>query len=158
MAVEIERKFLLKNEDWRHEVDRSVPMRQGYLGGDKSSVRVRTSGQDAWLNIKSLDMGRARLEFEYKIPIEEADELLDQLASGPCVDKIRHYVARDGLLWEIDEFQGANGGLIVAEVELTRVDQVIPQPDWLGTEVTDQERYYNVRLARHPYSDWEDKA
>ncbi len=163
MAVEIERKFLLAGDGWRGTVERSQPMAQGYLndlgvvtgGAQKASVRVRIEGEDAFLNIKSAQAGRQRLEFEYPVPVEEARQLLD-LCVGGRVRKQRHYVRHGGHLWEIDEFEGDNAGLVVAEIELDAVDEVFERPDWLGAEVTDLPRYYNLALADRPWSTWTD--
>lgn len=155
MALEIERKFLLVSDAWRPEVTRSLAFRQGYLSGDggRASVRVRLEGDAARLNIKAAVLGRARAEYEYAIPVDEAVEMLGTLCVGR-VEKTRHFVERDGLVWEIDEFIGDNAGLIVAEVELLDEHQAITRPEWLGREVTDERRYYNHSLALHPYQSW----
>lgn len=155
MALEIERKFLLAHDGWRREIARSLPFRQGYLSGEgtRASVRVRLEGELARLNIKAAVVGRARAEYEYPIPVAEAVEMLETLC-GKRVDKTRHFVERDGLTWEIDEFHGDNAGLVVAEVELEREDQVLALPDWIGQEVTEDRRYYNQQLALRPYSGW----
>jgi len=156
MPREIERKFLLKTDAWRGLASHSRVMSQGYLAGsERASVRVRLAGDDAWLNIKSGGLVASRLEFEYAIPAAEARELLG-LCAGPLVDKTRHYVPYGGFEWEVDEFHGANRGLIVAELELDQEDQEFPRPEWLGAEVTKLARYYNVRLVEHPYSAWTD--
>lgn len=157
MALEIERKFLVVGDAWRGEVSRSVEMRQGYLSREdgRASVRVRLEGEAARLNIKAAVVGAARAEYEYAIPVEDCRHILETLCVGR-VDKTRHYVERDGLTWEIDEFCGDNAGLIVAEVELASEDQVIARPTWLGREVTDDRRYYNHHLALHPYRSWRD--
>ena len=156
MGLEIERKFLLLNDLWRDQIDRSLPMAQAYLGGENCSVRVRISGMHAWLNIKSAVAGPSRQEFEYAIPIDDAQALM-ALAGGPSIDKVRHLVSYQGWTWEIDEFKGANHGLIVAEIELPRVDAPFPSPDWLGAEVTEDRRYYNAALATRPYSNWDQR-
>jgi len=155
MGLEIERKFLLRSDAWRRQVTRSLPMRQGYLAGEggKASVRVRLEGKEARMNIKAAVVGSARAEYDWPVPAEDAREILDTLCVGR-VEKVRHYVEHGGLTWEIDEFGGANAGLIVAEVELRAVDQAFERPDWLGAEVTDDRRYYNHHLALHPYSTW----
>ncbi len=155
MAVEIERKFLVRSETWRKAVSRSVAMKQGYLTGEggKSSVRVRLEGDEARFNIKAAVVGHSRAEFDWAVPVGDAREILDTLCVG-VVEKVRHYVQIDGLTWEIDAFAGANAGLIVAELELERADQAFAKPDWLGDEVTDDRRYYNHHLALHPYSTW----
>ena len=163
MGIEIERKFLLANDGWRARVSRSLPMAQGYLndaesvtrGVQQSSVRVRLEGEDARLNIKSREAGPRRQEFEYAIPVADARALL-ALCVGGRIEKTRHYIVDGRFTWEIDEFQGVNAGLVVAELELDALDAAYPRPDWLGVEVTDQPRYYNLMLAAHPYSRWSD--
>ena len=154
MATEIERKFLVTSEDWRAHVYRSEVFRQGYLVSDSvRSVRVRLSGDQAWLNIKSATVGASRSEYEYLIPQSDAHELL-QLCEHPLLEKTRHWIKHGPHIWEIDEFAAANIGLVVAEVELERVDEALSLPNWIGCEVTDDIRYYNVMLARQPYSSW----
>ena len=155
MPIEIERKFLVVGDSWRAEASHSIPMRQGYLVelGGRASVRVRLEGAVAKLNIKAAVVGAARAEYEYDIPAAEAEEILATLCSG-LVLKTRHYVERDGLTWEIDVFEGANAGLVVAEVELTTADQEFPRPAWLGRELTAEQRYYNHALAKRPYGEW----
>lgn len=155
MGLEIERKFLLASDHWRTLVKRSQFMQQGYLAGEggRASVRVRIEGSQANLNIKAAVVGSARAEYQYEIPLAEAREMLASLCVG-VLEKTRHYVKLGELTWEIDEFSGANAGLIVAEVELERVGQPFERPDWLGAEVTDERRYYNHQLALHPYSTW----
>lgn len=155
MALEIERKFLPMDDSWRMQVERSEAMHQGYLGGDGVSVRVRISDSAALINIKQNRLGLAREEFEYPVPMEDALRLM-QLAGGGYVEKTRHYLHHAGMLWEIDEFSGDNAGLVVAEIELESVDQSIELPDWVGTEVTDEVRYYNIALAQQPFSSWSD--
>ncbi|MDG4563324.1 MAG: CYTH domain-containing protein [Candidatus Competibacter sp.] len=155
MAVEIEHKFLVRDERWRREVERSVRMRQGYLTSDaRCSVRVRVAGDQGYLNVKSGTLGIQRSEYEYLIPLAEAEEILDTLCEQPLLEKTRHFVRFGGHLWEIDEFEGDNAGLIVAEVELSRIDEPFDQPDWLGADVSHDIRYYNSQLARHPYRTW----
>ena len=155
MAVEIEHKFLVRDERWRREVERSVRMRQGYLTSDaRCSVRIRVAGDQGYLNIKSGTLGIQRSEYEYPIPLAEAEEILDTLCEQPLLEKTRHFVRFGGHLWEIDEFEGDNAGLIVAEVELSRIDEPFDQPDWLGADVSHDIRYYNSQLARHPYRTW----
>jgi len=156
MPREIERKFLLKGDAWRAEVRESQPMSQGYLASSaRSSVRVRVAGDNAWLNIKAGGLVASRQEYEYSVPVEEARELL-ALAEGPLVEKTRHLVEHGGMTWEIDEFHGENAGLIVAELELDYEDQPFARPAWVGQEVTQLRRYYNVRLVEHPFSAWTD--
>ncbi|HEX4894899.1 MAG TPA: CYTH domain-containing protein [Solimonas sp.] len=157
MALEIERKFAVLGQDWRSEVARSLEMRQGYLAGEggRASVRVRLEGDAARLNIKAAVVGAARDEYEYPMPPDECRRILETLCVGR-VEKIRHYIERDGLIWEVDEFLGDNAGLVVAEVELASEDQVFARPAWLGRELTDDRRYYNHHLALHPYRTWTD--
>lgn len=155
MAIEIEHKFLLANYDWRKEVRQSVQFKQGYLSSHStSSIRVRTCNDMAWLNIKSATIGNFRHEYEYEIPLSDANEILSNLCAKPIIEKTRHYIEADGHTWEIDEFIGANEGLIVAEIELSKLDESFTKPSWLGQEVTQDLRYYNKNLALHPYSEW----
>ena len=161
MGVEIERKFLLVSDAWRAQVSRSQRLVQGYLvsaaavtsGAARSSVRVRIGGEQAWLNIKSSNLGAARDEYEYEVPLADAEAMLARLCDG-VVEKIRHYVAHANHEFEIDEFFGANDGLVVAELELDAVDEAYERPDWLGAEITHLPRYYNLNLIAHPYSAW----
>lgn len=156
MALEIEHKFLLANDGWRSEIKRSVHYKQGYLSGSPlSSVRVRISDSHAWLNIKSTTIGTHRQEFEYEIPLADANTILDDLCHKPLIEKTRHFVYRGAHVWEIDEFMGDNAGLIVAEIELSQIGESFEKPDWLGMEVTEDLRYYNNNLTKHPFKDWE---
>jgi adenylate cyclase len=158
MGLEIERKFLLQGDAWRREVTRTVEMRQGYLSaeGGKASVRVRVEPDGARLNIKAAVVGASRAE--YDVPMSRADalEILETLCAGR-LEKRRHFIERDGLVWEIDEFLRDNAGLIVAEIELQSEQQAFVRPEWLGREVTDDRRYYNHHLALHPYRTWADR-
>lgn len=163
MGIEIERKFLIVHDGWRAAARETVPMAQGYLndlaamdsGAMKTSIRVRIAGDEAFLNLKSREVGHTRQEFDYPIPVEDARGLL-ALCVGGMIDKRRHYVEHDGHLWEVDEFLGENAGLVVAEIELSRADEAFAKPDWAGAEVTEQVRYYNLALATRPYSQWSD--
>ena len=156
MALEIERKFLVANDDWRQAVERRVCIRQGYLNQAKAcSVRVRTVENRGWLNIKSVTIGAQRHEYEYEIPYADAEEMLNTLCQGPLIEKVRHFVPYLGYLWEIDVFEGDNAGLIVAEIELHSPDESFPTPPWLGQEVTEDARYYNTCLAQNPYKAWQ---
>ncbi len=155
MALEVEHKFLLANDNWRQEVKHSVHYKQGYLSSSPmSSVRVRISDSHAWLNIKSATIGSYRQEFEYEIPLADANVILDELCHKPLIEKMRHFVYRDQYIWEIDEFMGDNEGLIVAEIELSQIGESFEKPVWLGAEVTDDLRYYNNNLTKNPYKDW----
>jgi adenylate cyclase len=155
MAVEIERKFLIRNDDWRSAVRDTQTMRQGYLNNEtRCSIRVRTNGARAWLNIKSVTIGAQRQEFEYEIPLDDGNVLLDTLAHRPFIEKHRHLVDVGRHVWEIDEFLGDNAGLIVAEIELHEPEEAFELPSWLGQEVTEDVRYYNTNLCRHPFTTW----
>ena len=155
MAHEIERKFLVTGDGWNTQVSKHVDYRQGYLASDKScSIRIRVSDTRAHLNIKSATLGVERLEYEYEIPLGDAHEMLDRLSCGPLVEKTRYYVPQGGHTWEIDVFKGDNAGLIVAEIELARADEPFERPAWLGEEVSEDPRYYNVCLARNPFKNW----
>ncbi|VAX01049.1 Adenylate cyclase [hydrothermal vent metagenome] len=155
MPIEIERKYLLRNDDWRLDADQGTQYEQGYIiGSDKASVRVRIQGAEAFINIKSATLGIKRQEFEYGIPLDEAREILSSLCEKPLVIKTRYIVNVNGDKWEIDVFDGGNKGLIVAEIELQSEDQSIELPAWCGQEVSEDPRYYNVNLAKHPYTKW----
>lgn len=170
MPLEIERKFLVQGDAWRIGVDgRPVPamvIRQGYLFADGfRNARVRLSrgagpstgsgtGDRAFLTVKGKRAGIERYEFEYPIPIADAELMLDRLCNPPLIEKTRHLVAFAGMTWEVDEFAGANAGLILAELELKRADQAFEMPAWVLREVTDDGRYYNTYLASHPYTTW----
>nr|WP_298131129.1 CYTH domain-containing protein [uncultured Pseudoxanthomonas sp.] len=161
MPLEIERKFLVTGDAWRAAAHAVVPMAQGYIndmgamdrGEQKASVRVRIQGGEAYLNLKSRELGHTRQEFDYPIPVEDARALL-ALCVGGLVDKRRHLVRHAGHLWEVDEFLGDNAGLVVAEIELDHADEAFERPDWLAGEVTDDPRYYNLALASRPYRNW----
>jgi len=161
MGIEIERKFLPAGDGWRQSVVRSVRMAQGYINDmaalrearQNASVRVRIAGDAAFLNLKSREAGHTRQEFDYPIPVADAEALL-ALCVGGRIDKVRHYVAHAGHTWEVDEFAGDNAGLVVAELELSSADEAFERPDWLGREVTDETRWYNLALAERPYSRW----
>ena len=155
MAQEIERKFLVTNDTWRENVFRQTRMCQGYLNDTKkSSVRVRVAGDKAYLNIKSATLGINRKEYEYPIPVADANEILSELAHKPLIEKTRHYVKFSDHVWEVDVFEGDNNGLIVAEVELGHEDEEFDLPPWAGEEVSADPRYYNVCLVKHPFKDW----
>jgi CYTH domain-containing protein len=118
---------------------------------------VRLAGEQGYLTIKGLTVGISRAEYEYAIPAEEAQEMLDNLCDRPLIEKTRYKIEFAGLIWEVDEFAGENQGLIVAEVELTHANQSIELPDWIDKEVSDDPRYYNVNLVQHPYSEWSEQ-
>ena len=161
VAIEIERKFRVLDDGWRSGVVKSVRMAQGYINDmdalrearQNASVRVRIAGDQAFLNLKSRELGRSRQEFDYAIPVADAQALL-ALCVGGLIDKVRHYIPQDELTWEVDEFSGDNAGLVVAELELPTVDAAFTRPAWLGREVTEEQRFYNLALAERPFSRW----
>ena len=154
MGIEIERKFLLAGDAWRG-LGQSVLLRQGYLSSARERVvRVRIEGEQAMLTIKGANVGATRGEWEYPIPLADAAELLDGLCEQPLIEKTRHRIEHAGMVWEVDEFLGANAGLVVAEIELASEDQPFDKPDWIGAEVSGDARYYNANLIRHPFSQW----
>ena len=154
MPTEIERKFLVKNDAWRKLAPGTFYC-QGYIYSEKGkTVRIRIIGEQGYLTIKGPSVNIARKEFEYPIPLEDAQEMLDSLCNRPLIEKTRYKINYGGLVWEVDEFSGENQGLIVAEVELDQANQVITLPDWIGVEVSQDPRYFNSNLAKHPYSKW----
>ncbi len=158
MAKEVERKFLVKGDAWRALAE-GTAYRQGYLNSAKErTVRIRTADDKAYLTIKGLTVGATRAEYEYEIPFEDGQAVLDTLAEKPLIEKRRYRIPADGLTWEIDEFLGDNAGLIVAELELRSEDQAFARPAWLGDEVTGDPRYYNANLVRNPFARWRSLA
>ena len=156
MAKEIERKFLVR-PDFRPPGDTGVPYRQGYLGaGSDCTVRVRVAGGRGYLTVKGRTANATRDEYEYGIPVADAEEMLERLCSGGRVEKTRHRIPHGGHTWEVDVFAGENAGLVVAEVELARPDEPVELPPWIGAEVTEDPRYTNAALARKPYARWSD--
>jgi CYTH domain-containing protein len=154
MGKEIERKFLLKSDAWR-ALATGTAYRQGYLNSAKErTVRIRTVGDKAFLTIKGISVGVTRAEYEYPIPFDDCNAMLDNLAEKPLIEKKRYKIAAGGFIWEIDEFFGENQGLIVAEVELASEDQAFEKPPWIGDEVSGDPRYFNSNLIKHPYSRW----
>lgn len=154
MPQEIERKFLVVGDGWRRPEGGTL-YRQGYLCAEAGcTVRVRIAGDKAWLTVKGLTKNIRRSEFEYAIPVTDAQDMLGEMACKPIISKMRHIVRENGLLWEIDEFLGENAGLIVAEVELEDEDQAVAPPAWLGPEVSGDPRYYNANLADNPFTHW----
>lgn len=155
MAKEIERKFLVKDDSWRSSVVRQKAYRQGYISElNKCSIRVRVAGDVAHLNIKSATLGISRQEYEYSLPVEDAEAMLRDFSLGPVIAKTRYFVEHQGHTWEVDVFEGDNEGLIVAEIELSDEEEAFERPLWVGEEVSDDVRYYNVNLVKHPYKDW----
>lgn len=155
MPLEIERKFLVTGDSW--QVGEPVRMRQGYLSRDPAcNVRVRVAGETAWLTIKGATDGISRAEFEYDIPVADAEALL-AICDGPLIEKERYFVPVGDHVFEVDEFFGDNTGLVLAEIELSSEDEVFERPDWLGQEVSGEKRYYNLSLSVTPFKKWERK-
>lgn len=153
MAQEIERKFLVIGDAWR--TDNGTLIRQGYMHNDvNGTLRVRTKGERAYLTIKGGLTGITRTEFEYEIPLGDANQMLDEWCQWPLIEKVRHEIQMGGFTWEIDEFLGDNAGLVVAEIELEYETQEFPKPDWVGQEVSQDARYLNANLVKNPFSQW----
>ncbi|MEZ4674012.1 MAG: CYTH domain-containing protein [Caldilineaceae bacterium] len=159
MAQEIERKFLVTGDGWRS--GQRITIRQGYLSTEpERTVRVRTKADSttgkthAYLTIKGNTEGASRAEYEYEIPVDDTNELLDRLCQRPLIEKHRYTLEHGDMTWEVDEFFGDNAGLVVAEIELESADQHFIHPPWLGQEVTNDHRYFNASLTQHPYREW----
>ena len=154
MGTEIERKFLVVGDGWRGKGDGKL-LQQGYLCfGPPVAVRVRMSGEHAVLNMKKASLSITRDEFEYAIPCADGAEILAKLCEGSIIEKTRYEVKYKGMIWEVDEFHGANAGLIIAEIELSSEEQTFEKPAWVGEEVSAEPRYLNTHLSRRPYSTW----
>lgn len=154
MGIEIERKFLVKNDSWQREAGEGILFRQGYLArGEHIMLRVRVMEDCACVTLKGQTKGISRTEFEYEIPVDDAEALLD-LAESAIIIKKRYYVHHAGVVWEIDVFDGENRGLVLAEIELETESQSFALPEWVGEEVTGDKRYYNAALSRIPFSAW----
>jgi CYTH domain-containing protein len=156
VGIEIERKFLVTGDAWR--TGSGTRICQGYLNRDlQRTVRVRIAGDQAYLTVKGATQGNTRAEFEYAIPVEDAEQML-ALCDGPIIEKIRHTIAQGEHVWEVDEFLGQNAGLVVAEIELASEAETFFKPPWVGREVSDDTRYFNSQLATNPYCNWPDQA
>ncbi len=155
MVVEIEHKYLVKREQWEKIVPhKSLEIKQAYLLTDPDkTIRVRTKGEQGFLTIKGKTVNSSRLEFEYEIPIADANELISKFSSGVII-KIRHLVMENGHTWEVDEFKDLNEGLMVAEIELTSEEEKYALPSWIGENVTDDLKYANSNLSIHPFTKW----
>ena len=154
MALEIERKFLV-NKPLLPPLDDGETIVQGYiLTQSKTAVRIRIKGSEAYLTIKGENTGAIRAEYEYPIPLADAEEMLENLCDGPKISKTRYRVEVSPHIWEIDEFHSENAGLILAEIELSDESESFHRPEWLAGEVTHDPRYYNSNLAVCPYSSW----
>jgi CYTH domain-containing protein len=153
MGIEIERKFLVRSDDWR-SLGCPIHYAQGYLVADgERTVRVRLAGENGFLTIKGGSHGFSRKEFEYQIPANEALEML-KMCTIPIIEKYRTKILFEGKIWEVDEFEGENKGLTMAEIELQSEDETFSVPSWIGEEVTGDLRYFNARLAIHPFKKW----
>ena len=166
MGTEIERKYLVKPAEWRSHKehlllqfrDLGKKYRQGYIPtANETTVRLRVVGDRGYLTLKSKSQGDTRAEFEYSIPGEDAEEMLENFCLKPLIEKVRYKIEIGDLTWEVDEFMGENEGLIVAEVELKQEDQQIELPYWIERQVSDR-KYFNAYLVSHPYSQWQDKS
>jgi CYTH domain-containing protein len=154
MGEEIERKFLVIGDGWR-EAAQGTPYRQGFLStAPERTVRVRAAGSKGTITIKGKSVGARRPEFEYEIPLADAQRMLDTLCKRPLIEKIRYTLALGRHTWEIDVFEGDNAGLVVAEIELGSEDEAFDEPEWLGDEVTDDPRYFNSNLVENPFRAW----
>jgi len=154
MGKEIERKFLVRDDSFR-SLAQGTRYRQGYLNSVKERVvRVRTIDDKGFLTIKGITTGATRAEYEYEIPVKEAEAMLDELCEQPLIEKNRYKIAHKGFTWEVDEFFGENQGLILAEVELESEDQSYDKPEWITDEVTGDPKYFNSNLIQNPYKNW----
>jgi len=154
MGTEIERKFLVKDDTFK-QMAKGTKYRQGYLSSTKERVvRVRTIDEKGFLTVKGITTGATRVEYEYEIPVQDADAMLDELCEKPIIEKNRYKIQKGNHVWEIDEFFGENQGLTVAEVELESEDQSYEKPGWIGAEVTGDPKYFNSNLIQNPYKNW----
>lgn len=154
MAKEIERKFLIDLTKIGPLVGGTV-MKQGYIKTvDLTTVRARIAGEKAFLTLKGANRGMTRTEFEYEIPIEDAEGIIAELCSGPVVEKTRYEINHAGHIWEVDIFHGDNEGLTVAEIELADENEQFEKPSWVNSEVTGDVKYYNANLLENPFKDW----
>ena len=155
MALEIERKFLVINDKWRDYVLSESVLKQGYIANqENATVRIRVANGKAHLNIKSATTGITRAEYEYEIPVSDAEKMLQEIAQQPFIDKTRYKVRCGAHIWDLDLFAGENSGLVMAEIELTSEDESFELPEWAGAEVSGDPRYYNSCLVKKPFSTW----
>ncbi len=159
MSIEIERKYLIKNNNWKENVKEAQHITQGYIKSDEATVRIRCYKDDrsAEITVKGKRDGISRLEYEYDIPYTDACEMQEKLCQARLVEKTRHLIEYAGMLWELDEFHGDNQGLLVAEIELSDENQHYELPDWVGKDISYESRYRNSRLCISPYKDWKNK-
>ncbi len=155
MGIEIERKFLVVNDGWRPLARQSLECRQGYINvKGEGSVRIRILGGRGFLTLKGPRAGLSRAEFEYPVPLTDAEELLASFCRHSTITKVRHQVPFGGKTWEIDEFRRENRGLVLAEVELDSEEESLSLPGWAGKEVSFDDRYFNANLAKNPFTAW----
>ena len=155
MPLEIERKFLVDTQKWNPTAE-GTRLVQAYLSIDPNpTVRIRIAGEKAFVTIKGRSETISRPEYEYQIPVDEAQQMMLLAISNP-VEKIRYEIMHENFLWEVDVFSGKNEGLVIAELELKSENQTFPRPDWLSTEVSGDRRYYNSFLSEHPFQEWKD--
>jgi len=156
MGIEIEKKFLVTGNEWK-SLAAGIVYRQGYLkSGHGCTVRIRIAGEKGYLTIKGVFAGGGRPEYEYEIPLLDAEEILDTLCDKPLIEKKRYRIPFAEHIWEVDEFSGENDGLVIAEIELKRVDEDFKKPEWIGEEVTGIPRYYNASLVNYPFKKWKE--
>ena len=154
MGKEIERKFLVKDDTFK-TLAQGTSYRQGYLNSQKERVvRVRTIADKGFLTVKGITTGATRVEYEYEIPVKDAEAMLDELCQKPLIEKNRYKIKQGNFIWEVDEFFGENQGLICAEVELESEAQSYDKPEWIGEEVTGDPKYFNSNLIQNPYKNW----
>lgn len=154
MGKEIERKFLVKDDTFKTLAQGTI-YRQGYLNSQKERVvRVRTIDDKGFLTVKGITTGASRVEYEYEIPVKDAEAMLDELCEKPLIEKNRYKIKQGEFIWEVDEFFGENQGLICAEVELESEAQRYDKPEWIGEEVTGDPKYFNSNLIQNPYKNW----
>ena len=154
MATEIERKFLVTSDEYR-QLANPIHYKQGYISNDPEFIkRVRVAGEKAYVTVKSKNIGITRSEFEQETPIEEAIEMLEKIDDAKIIEKYRYKIEYAGKVWEVDEFLGANKGLVVAEIELNSESESFEKPHWIGVEVSEDSRYYNSNLCCHPFNEW----
>lgn len=154
MGEEIERKFLVTGDGWRKGA-KGVRYRQGFLSTEpERTVRIRVADDHGWITIKGKTFGARRAEFEYEIPLADAERMLDSLCKHPLIEKVRHSVEVGAHTWEVDVFEGQNADLVIAEIELESEEERFEKPSWVGDEVTGDPRYFNSNLVEHPYCAW----
>lgn len=154
MATEIEKKFLVLNNQYQRISNKAL-FRQGYLSVDfERTVRVRSYNEQGFLTIKGKTKSCSREEYEYSIPVQDAERMLDKLCVRPLIEKIRYFLTYEGYKWVVDEFLGVNEGLVTAEIELESENQTFSKPDWIGNEITYDIRYFNSNLVENPYKSW----